>query len=124
MRIGGQGIQKIFDECRKLGAELPECELKGTGLRVRFKALASAIIDQDKVPKHQSTKKNGALEDETVLRIIEIIKENPNVSQDELGKLLNVSRRIVQKYIKILKDAGNIERIGGKRYGHWHIITE
>ena len=70
------------------------------------------------MPKHQITKENGALEDETVLRIIEIIKENPNVSQDELGKLLNISRRVVQKYIKIFKDAGNIERIGGKRYGH------
>ena len=76
------------------------------------------------MPKHQITKENGALEDETVLRIIEIIKENPNVSQDELGKLLNISRRVVQKYIKIFKDAGNIERIGGKRSGHWHIITE
>ena len=73
------------------------------------------------MPKHQITKENGALEDETVLRIIEIIKENPNVSQDELGKFLNISRRVVQKYIKILKDAGNIKRIGGKRYGHWYM---
>ena len=117
----GRGIQKICDECRKIGAELPEYELNGTGLRVRFKALESAIIDQDKEPKHQSTKGNGALENETVLRVIEIIKENPNISQDELGKLLNISRRVVQKYIKILKDAGDIKRIGGKRYGHWHI---
>lgn len=116
-----QGIQKICDECRKIGSELPEYELKGTGLRVRFKALESAILDQAKEPKYQSTKGNGALEDETVLRVIEIIKENPNISQDELGKLLNISRRVVQKYIKILKDAGNIERVGGKRYGHWYI---
>ena len=56
-----------------------------------------------------------------VLRIIEILKEQPDISQEALGENLGVTRRVVQKYINVLKEAGRIERVGGKRYGHWKI---
>ena len=117
----GQGIQKICDECVALGAELPKYEIIGTGLRVYFPALKSALIDQPKAPKHQNTEKHGALDDAVVLRIIEILKEQPDISQEALGERLGVTRRVVQKYINALKEAGRIERVGGKRYGHWQI---
>jgi ATP-dependent DNA helicase RecG len=56
-----------------------------------------------------------------VPRIIEILKEQPDISQEALGENLGVTRRVVQKYINALKEAGRIERVGGKRYGHWKI---
>ena len=117
----GQGIQKICDECTALGAELPKYEIIGTGLRVYFPALKSALIDQSKVPKHHSTGDNGALESAMVLRIIEILKEEPDISQEALADRLGSTRRIIQKHINILKEAGRIERVGGKRYGHWEV---
>ena len=117
----GQGIQKICDECTALGAELPKFEIIGTGLRVYFPALKSALIDQPKAPKHQNTDKHGALDDAMVLKIIEKIKEQPDISQEALGENMGVTRRVVQKYINVLKEAGRIERVGGKRYGHWKI---
>ena len=117
----GQGIQKICDECTALGAELPKYEIIGTGLRVYFPALKSALIDQPKAPKHQNTDKHGALDDAMVLKIIEKLKEQPDISQEALGESIGVTRRVVQKYINALKEAGRIERVGGKRYGHWEI---
>ena len=117
----GQGIQKICDECTALGAELPKYEIIGTGLRVYFPALKSALIDQPKAPKHQNTDKHGALDDAMVLKIIEKIKEQPDISQEALGESIGVTRRVIQKYINVLKEAGRIERVGGKRYGHWEI---
>jgi ATP-dependent DNA helicase RecG len=117
----GQGIQKICDECIALGADLPKYEIVGTGLRVYFPALKSALIDQPKAPKHQNTDKHGALDDAMVLKIIEKIKEQPDISQEALGESIGVTRRVVQKYINALKEAGRIERVGGKRYGHWKI---
>ena len=48
----GQGIQKICKECKDIGADLPEYELVVTTLRIRFKALSSALIDQPKAPMH------------------------------------------------------------------------
>ncbi len=56
-----------------------------------------------------------------VLRIIEKIKEQPDISQEALGESIGVTRRVVQKYINVLKESGRIERVGGKRYGHWKI---
>ena len=117
----GQGIQKICDECTALGAELPKYEIIGTGLRVYFPALKSALIDQRKAPKHQNTDKHGALDDAMVLKIIEKIKEQPDISQEALGESIGVTRRVIQKYINVLKESGRIERVGGKRYGHWKI---
>ena len=84
-------------------------------------ALKSALINQPKVPKHQSTGDNGALESAMVLRIIEILKEEPDISQEVLADRLGSTRRIIQKHINVLKEEGRIERIGGKRYGHWEV---
>lgn len=117
----GQGIQKICDECRELGTELPVYELNGTALRVHFKALHSALIDLPKAPKHQSTDIDGALESAMVLRLIDILREEPNISQAVLGEKLGTTRRVVQKQINALKESGRIVRVGGKRYGHWQI---
>ena len=71
----------------------------GTGIRVYFPALKSALIDQPKAPKHQSSNEYGALEDEMVLKVIEIIRNQPDISQESIGNQLGISRRIVQKYI-------------------------
>ena len=49
----GQGIQKMCDECRAIGADIPTYNLIGTTLRIHFKALESALIDWPKAPKHQ-----------------------------------------------------------------------
>ena len=48
----GQGIQKICDECRGLGADIPSYELVGKTSRINFQAIESALIDQPKAPKH------------------------------------------------------------------------
>ena len=117
----GRGIQKICDECRALGAELPQYEVLGNGIRLHFKALQSALIDQAKAPKHQNTDIDGALESAMVLRLIEILREEPNISQEVLGEKLGTTRRVVQKHINALKESGIIVRVGGKRYGHWQI---
>lgn len=53
--------------------------------------------------------------------LIEIIREEPNISQEYLGEKLGTTRRVVQKHINELKESGRIVRVGGKRYGHWQI---
>lgn len=111
-----------------LGTEEPKYYVSGSDIMVEFKALRSALIDQPKAPKHQSTKAPkrqstdvGALEDSILLRMIEILRDEPDISQDALGKRLGLTRRNIQKNINFLKESGRIKRIGGKRYGHWQI---
>ena len=47
-----------------------------------------------------------------VLRIIEILKEEPDISKEALADRLGSTRRIIQKHINVLKEAGRIERVG------------
>lgn len=113
----GQGIQKICDECRELGAELPEYNLTGTILRIQFQALKSALIDQPKVPKaHIDT-----LDDTLEAKIIAWIKDNPSMTQSDLAKISKVSVASIKRTMKRLSDEGKIVRKGGKRYGYWEI---
>lgn len=76
------------------------------------------------MPKRQSVKNHGALDDLFAFRIISIIRINPDITLDELSKQANIARRTLTRYMKIMQEENKIERIGGKRYGHWHIITE
>jgi len=79
------------------------------------------IIDQSKVPKGHSAKTDGALDDTMALRIIEIIRSKPDITLDQLSAEAGIARRTLVRYMSGLKDAGRIEPIGGKRYGHWQI---
>ena len=112
-----QGIQKIWDACQNIGAELPVYELTGTTLRIRFKALESALIDQTKVPKDQPDTLGDTLAD----RIIALLKEDPSMTQDTLAEKSKVSVPSIKRTMKILSDSGRIVRKGGKRYGYWEV---
>jgi len=117
----GQGIQKICDECRDLGADVPSYELIGTTLRIRFRALESALIDQPKTPKRQNDVLDGVLDDVLADRIIKALKEAPQITQKELVSMLDVPYRTLQRKMDDLKAEGRIIRKGGKRFGYWEV---
>ncbi|MBP5706739.1 MAG: helix-turn-helix domain-containing protein, partial [Spirochaetales bacterium] len=62
-----------------------------------------------------------ALDDALGLRIIEILRETPSISQEVLASELNVTRRTIQRKMDYLKEIKQIERKGGKRFGYWEI---
>lgn len=117
----GQGIQKICDECRGIGAALPVYELVGTTLRIHFKALESALIDQPKVPKGQNELLDEPKEDLLIDKIILLLRDNPKATYDDLVTELSVSRSTIKRAMGNLVADGHIVRVGGKRYGHWDI---
>jgi hypothetical protein len=59
----GRGIQKISDDYRAFGTDLPRYEIFGNGIRVHFKALKSALIEQSLVPKDQIDTLDDTLND-------------------------------------------------------------
>lgn len=98
----GRGIQKICDECNTIGADLPKYDVLGNGIRLHFYALQSALIDQDKAPKHQNDTLDDTLED----IIIASLTENSSLTQEELAKLAKVSVTSIKRTMKILSDSG------------------
>ncbi len=117
----GRGIQKICDACKSLGADGPVYIVHGEDIMVRFHALQSAKVPDSKVPKHQNEALDEALNEALEKKLKIILKDNPNITQEDIVKALEVSRATIQRMMKTLKEQGKIERIGGKRYGHWEI---
>lgn len=130
----GQGIQKICYECQKIGAELPSYELIGTTLRISFKALERALIDQpgdnSDVQKNKTSNKTsdktsnevlfeGLSKDENTLLIV--IKEAPYATQDFYAQETSFSLSKVQRMMKKLQNDKIIWRNGSKKKGSWEI---
>ena len=117
----GRGIQKICDACKELGAELPVYELVGNGLRVHFKALESALIDEPKTPNRHGGGLSGGIDGGLAERIIELIHADDTVTVSEMAESLGIPKRTIEREMKKLRDSGRITREGGNRYGHWKI---
>jgi DNA-binding Lrp family transcriptional regulator len=49
---------------------------------------------------------------------------NPHLTLKEVGKRLNLSEEAVRYYIRKLKNAGKIKKIGGPKKGIWRIIKK
>ena len=54
-------------------------------------------------------------------KVIALIKNNPNIKTEEMANSLGVSVRTIKSIISILIKEGKIERVGGKKLGHWEI---
>lgn len=55
------------------------------------------------------------------LKIIELIRENPNITRNELADILNITSDGVKYNLKKLVDNGIIERIGPDNGGYWEV---
>lgn len=54
--------------------------------------------------------------------ILELIRNNPNITLQEIADAIGKSLRTVKTTIKSLQGHGKIERVGGKKNGHWKIL--
>ena len=62
--------------------------------------------------------------EKSVEKIIRAMKENPKITVKELTSLVGLSRRGVEKNIKILQEKGLLCRVGPDKGGHWEVIEE
>lgn len=56
--------------------------------------------------------------------IINIIIEQPNITQSDIAKKLKVSRQSIATNIKELKDNNVLERVGANKKGYWKILLD
>ena len=123
----GRGIETICDACRELGAEMPVYELRGNGLRVRFAALQSALVDNiqkgqhdtDRVPENVTKDVPKLTEKEK--RILALIADDRTITTYRMALMLGISRKTVQRTVDKLKNSGLLSRMGSPRNGYWEI---
>lgn len=56
------------------------------------------------------------------LKLIDLIKNNPTITTEEIASQLNVSVRTIKSIIKALTDKKIVARENGKRYGYWKVL--
>lgn len=88
-------------------------------LRLHFKALKSALIDQPKVPKGQNEPLGEPKENLLIDKIILLLRDNLKATYNDLVTELSVSRSTIKRAIGYLAAGGHVVRGVGKRYGHW-----
>lgn len=62
--------------------------------------------------------KNCTLEEQA---IINILKVNPIITQEEIANKINKSIRTIKTYMAEMQKKGLIERINGKKNGEWKV---
>jgi len=70
------------------------------------------------------TKKVTKKVTENQKKILDNIKENPNITTQELSKKVGISDRKIKDNIKKLKENNLLKRIGSPKGGHWEVIDK
>lgn len=110
----GRGIEKICEACKQHGVPKPEYTLHLEDIMVKF-----IPLKQDKVSKNLNGTLNGTLSDTIEEKILTIIRENPKMTQSQIAVLTGRSERSIKRTMKSMVGKGEIERVGGRKYGCW-----
>lgn len=112
----GTGIKRMFSSCKEYGIREPELLEIGDSFRVNLYRPSYDESSPKSSPKSSSKDLNS-----TQQKIVELIQENPKITQAEMAGIIALSKRAIQKSIKELVDADIIEREGSARKGYWKI---
>ena len=55
-------------------------------------------------------------------RIMEEIRNNPNITQPQLMSVIGIGKTAIQNNIAFLRENGNIERVGSNKNGYWRVL--
>lgn len=94
-------------------------ELKNRYMHIDYVDVDKSQSAKQQIPKCQIGTLDCTLEE---LAVLDLIKENPSIRQQELADITDKSIRSVKRIMKSLQDKNYIRRESGKRYGKWEII--
>lgn len=116
----GRGIKEIRSICKNYGTKEPLFEVDQDCVFVTFYPLEESVVEESK-----SSEKNKKSEEKSREKIIQLMKENPNITMEQLADNLELSIKAIEKHIKNLKNEKVISRIGPDKGGLWEVtITE
>ena len=120
----GRGIEKICDACREDGVPLPEYDITGNSVMIKFIAPKDRIVygPGETANGTVSGTVNGTVDlSDKEKEILALLSEDPAYTYQNLADKLNIGRKAVFGRIKSLKEKGIIERIGSDKNGYWQI---
>ena len=68
--------------------------------------------------------KVGVKLNDTQRKMLELLRDNPNLTQPQLMIALGLGETAAQNNISFLRNHGFIRRIGSKKTGYWEVIAD
>lgn len=110
----GRGVPKIVG---RYGKEAIQIEKNRIIVTIPFDKIGvNSFVVSNKVSNKVSDKLN-----KTKLKMIELIRDNPNITINQFSIMLNLSEPAIKKNLKQLKQSGHIQRIGSNKTGYWEV---
>ena len=107
----GSGIKRISDECKENNVKV-EFRVEPNGLTVIFYRPNVGLKDTVNV---------GVKIEKDIL---DLIINNPKITQPKIAKELNITTRTIERNIQRLKEKNMLERIGSDKTGYWKVINK
>jgi ATP-dependent DNA helicase RecG len=114
----GRGYEKIQADFEAEKLQIPIFEQVRGGFMATIKRERFIEIGNKKHVE-DSTQKSSQKSSQ---KILDLMRNNPNITLVELALSLNMTRRSIDKKIKILKEQEKIRRVGPDRGGHWEVL--
>ncbi|MDR2931190.1 MAG: winged helix-turn-helix transcriptional regulator [Propionibacteriaceae bacterium] len=54
--------------------------------------------------------------------MLRLLRESPSLSAVALARRLGKTARTIERYLKSLREAGRVRRVGPTKSGHWEIM--
>ncbi|MGN0893444.1 MAG: ATP-binding protein, partial [Succinivibrio sp.] len=111
----GRGVPKIT---KIYGENAFEFRDNSIVVNIPFKRLSSSLVNEleektiDKEIKLNKSQK----------KILDAIRDNPNLTLEDLSVIIGVANSTIEKNIRQLKANGVIARMGSKKNGYWTIL--
>ena len=111
----GRGVPQIT---KVYGREAFEFRENSIVVTIPFDKLNTNVGDKVADKVGDKTKKLNP----TRQRIMEEIRNNPNITQPQLMAIIGIGKTAIQNNIAFLKENGYIERVGSNKNGYWRAI--
>ncbi|MCK4429382.1 MAG: winged helix-turn-helix transcriptional regulator, partial [Candidatus Aenigmarchaeota archaeon] len=108
----GSGINRIKNAMRKTRLRKPDFEFGKFFSVTLFRPTSEDI---GRLAGMKTTQK-------TTQKILALIKENPEITRNELANSLGISSDGVKYHLNNLKKEGILKHIGGRKGGHWVVL--
>ena len=110
----GSGFKKVYAVCRRSEIRT-DFHMSYDGFSFIFfrdsvTENVTENVTERKIPSHQI--------------VLNLLKENPMRSREEMAGLMGKTVRTVQRALDKLSDEGRIRRIGTARAGYWEVVQD
>lgn len=124
----GRGFEYIKKECKRVGTPLPNVKIYEECLLIRCNPSKKYLELLDEFNNKVVTRRKvnddisyGEDLNKVQIKLLNILVNNPRISQKELIRVSGVSKATVNRNIKVLKEKNYIERIGSDKKGLYKV---